>query len=207
MTGDEGAIGGALMKATGMGIAVDGRTLRAVMALAVLILGVSLWRFHDRSRPLPDPSPQPVVVEVQGDVPQPGVYLIEGPRAAVLDALNAAGLSSNKIKEAAPADSLSEEVESGRRLHVERREAVSWSISQQTMGGAALLVIGRKLNINTASEEELCLVPFMKPALARAILDRRSIKPWESLNELVEISGIGPKTVEKWQQFLTVGGG
>jgi DNA uptake protein ComE-like DNA-binding protein len=73
-----------------------------------------------------------------------------------------------------------------------------------TMPAAARLTLGEKLNVNTATEEELLLVPQMKVGFAAAIFDRRNRHEWQRLDELEEISGIGPKTVEKWRNYLEV---
>ena len=73
------------------------------------------------------------------------------------------------------------------------------------MDAAARLTLGIALDIDRASEQELLNVPGMKPEWARYIALRREKAPWRTLEELEEISGVGPKTVEKWREYLTVG--
>ena len=70
------------------------------------------------------------------------------------------------------------------------------------MPAAARLALGEKLNVNEATEDELMLVPQMKVGFASAIINRRSRQKWQRLEELEEISGVGPKTVERWQSYL-----
>ncbi|MCC6403413.1 MAG: helix-hairpin-helix domain-containing protein [Fimbriimonadaceae bacterium] len=52
--------------------------------------------------------------------------------------------------------------------------------------------------INSASAAELETLPRIGPALAQRILDYRSTHgPFRSVEELVEVKGIGPKTMDK----------
>jgi DNA uptake protein ComE-like DNA-binding protein len=74
------------------------------------------------------------------------------------------------------------------------------------MEASVRLTLGEKLDLNQASAEELCLVPGMQPVMATAIVTRRSRQPWDDLQELVEISGVGPRTLEKWGNYLEVRG-
>lgn len=59
------------------------------------------------------------------------------------------------------------------------------------------------VNINTATEEELETVPGIGPARAAQIVAGR---PWDSVDALDKIQGIGPNQVENMRPFLTVTG-
>ena len=54
-----------------------------------------------------------------------------------------------------------------------------------------------KLDINTASIEELITVPGLTHALAKEIVKSRVKKKFSSIEELTNIKGIGPKSIEK----------
>ncbi len=62
------------------------------------------------------------------------------------------------------------------------------------------------VNLNTASSEELQLVPGIGPSTADKILQmRKSYGTFKSVDDLLAIKGIGPKRMEKMRKYLTVG--
>lgn len=61
------------------------------------------------------------------------------------------------------------------------------------------------LNINTATEEELQLIPDIGPATAKLIIEYRNEHGTiVSFEELLSINGIGEKTVEKLKNFCKI---
>lgn len=60
-----------------------------------------------------------------------------------------------------------------------------------------------RVNINTASQEEIESVPGIGPTRAAQIIAGR---PWGSVEELERINGIGPLQVEELRPFLKTGG-
>jgi len=62
------------------------------------------------------------------------------------------------------------------------------------------------VNLNTASPEELGLIPGVGPARIRNILAYRRAHPFRTVDELARIKGIGRKTVRHWRLHLAVGG-
>jgi competence protein ComEA len=64
---------------------------------------------------------------------------------------------------------------------------------------------GHPLNLNSASAEQLELLPGVGPAMAAKIIAARQKKGgFKSIEELDEIPGIGAKTVEKLRPLVTV---
>lgn len=64
------------------------------------------------------------------------------------------------------------------------------------------------VNINTATVEMLLAVPGVNLKTARAITEyRREVKPFEQVDELIAVRGIGRVTLEKMRPYVTAGSG
>lgn len=64
------------------------------------------------------------------------------------------------------------------------------------------------VNINRAGINALLEIPGLNLKTARAIIDyRTNVKPFETVNELEEVSGIGRVTLEKVRPYVTPGSG
>lgn len=62
---------------------------------------------------------------------------------------------------------------------------------------------GQKVNLNTATQAELETLPGIGPELARRIIQARQQKPFTSLEDLDNVSGIGPKMLERLESRVT----
>lgn len=58
------------------------------------------------------------------------------------------------------------------------------------------------INLNTASAKDLAELPDIGPKLAAAIVAGR---PYKTVDDVVKVKGIGPKTLEKMRDKVTVG--
>lgn len=78
--------------------------------------------------------------------------------------------------------------------------------SQQVAGVSDQQVsVGDKININTATVEQLDTLPGIGPAYAAAIINYRQEHPFVTIEEIKDIKGIGEKTFEKLSGLITVG--
>ncbi|MBN2148556.1 MAG: ComEA family DNA-binding protein [Anaerolineales bacterium] len=151
---------------------------------------------------LPPPTALPILVHVSGAVAEPGlVSLPQGSRVA--DAINAAGGLLSDAE--ASAINLAAVLEDGQKLEVPT--AQSTSVPSRALeisrieGDATELV-----NINSASQDELEALPEIGPITAQAIIAHRQANgPFQTIEEIQEVEGIGPATYEKIKDLITVG--
>ncbi len=59
----------------------------------------------------------------------------------------------------------------------------------------------KKININKATAKELESLPGIGPALSKRIIEGR---PYEKIEDIQKVKGIGPKTFEKIKDKITV---
>ena len=63
-----------------------------------------------------------------------------------------------------------------------------------------------KVNINTASAEQLTTLPGVGPKLAARILEyRQKSGAFKSVSELMNVRGVGEKNLKKIEQYLSAG--
>jgi competence protein ComEA len=62
-----------------------------------------------------------------------------------------------------------------------------------------------KIDVNTAGSAELQTIPGIGPALAARIIDyRREHGPFESVEQLLAVKGIGPKLLTRMRDLVVV---
>lgn len=78
--------------------------------------------------------------------------------------------------------------------------------SNPDAGGAAPGIDEQgRIDLNTASLEQLDTITGVGPAIAQRILDYRSqVGRFSSVDQLLEVSGIGPKTLERMRDQVVV---
>lgn len=67
-------------------------------------------------------------------------------------------------------------------------------------------VLEGRINLNTATSEELQLLPGVGPATAAKIIAYRERYPFRSILQLRRIKGIGPKRYEAMRPYLAIDG-
>jgi competence protein ComEA len=146
--------------------------------------------------PTPSPSAAPLVVDVAGMVRRPGVYRFAA-GARVIDAVHRAGGARHGadltlLNLAAP-------LTDGIQIVVPKQGSAAPGSGVSASGGPAALI-----NINTATETELETLNGVGPVTAGAIVQYRTQHgPFRSIEDLVNVSGIGPVTLEELRPFIT----
>ncbi|HXF84421.1 MAG TPA: ComEA family DNA-binding protein [Anaerolineales bacterium] len=149
----------------------------------------------------PAPTERPIIVHITGAVPRPGVYAL--PRGArVQDAISAAG---GFLAEAEKSQiNLARLLEDGERLDIPYIEGASPVIA--TPGEEIVQATSDLININTASQAELETLPGIGPTTAQKIIEYREQNgPFLSIEDIINVSGVGPGTFERIKDLITVG--
>lgn len=143
----------------------------------------------------------PIYVHVVGEVHSPGVVeLPPGSRVGAAIEL-AGGASSGAVLSGV---NLARVVNDGEQIVVPNALTASTgpSGSVPPAGGT---VIGSVINLNSADLAALESLPGVGPALAQRILDWRSTNgQFGTVEQLLEVSGIGAKTLEGFRDRVTV---
>ncbi len=150
--------------------------------------------------PLPTPTPRPVQVYVSGAVTHPDVYELPT-ESIVKDAIEAAGGATSE----ADLDriNLALSVADGQHIYVPKQGEESPPISPPTepSGTTSGTAAGGKININTASQSEIEILPGIGPSKAQGIIENR---PYDSIEDIQKVPGIGEGTFRKIQDLITV---
>jgi competence protein ComEA len=143
-------------------------------------------------------APQGVVlVHVAGDVRRPGLYeLPVGARVA--DAVEAAGGPRRRAD--LDALNLAQVVADGMKVLVGSAGALPSPVAEGTAAASDQLV-----SLNSADQAALETVPGIGPVKAAAILEYRAqIGTFDSLEQLLDVTGIGPATLEAIRPYFSL---
>jgi len=155
--------------------------------------------------PTVTPTPAPLRVYVTGAVVHPDVYLL-ATGSIIRDALVAAGGATsdadlNRIN-------LAQQVYDQQQIYVprlgEENPPIPLPAPPPSTTSSSAQPTG-KVNINTATAEELDTLPGIGPAIAQRIIEYRQTNgPFQSIEEIKNVSGIGDKLFERLKALITV---
>jgi competence protein ComEA len=139
-----------------------------------------------------------VYVHVAGSVRAPGLYgLPVGARVA--DAIAAAG--GARAKADLGAINLAQVVTDGLKIDVPRKGAEVAMTDGPSPGSSP----GAMVSLNSADQAALEVIPGIGPVKAAAIVQYRTDNgAFSSLDELLEVSGIGPATLESIRPYVSL---
>jgi competence protein ComEA len=148
---------------------------------------------------LPAPTPSPIVVYVSGAVSNVGLYSLPlGSR--VNDAIQAAGgftleANTNMLN-------LADLLEDGQQIIV---PTVSQPVATANNDRSPNPLIGL-VDINSATLEQLDTLPEIGPKTAQDIIDYRNAHgPFVTIENIQDVSGIGPGIFDKIKNLISVG--
>jgi competence protein ComEA len=183
-----------------------------IVVLVAVLGGAGLWYARSLPKPVtiaesgsgaaqpsvsPTSSPALLIVDVAGAVRKPGVYeFAEGER--VVDAIERAGGPMPKADLSLL--NLAAMLVDGTQILVPKTGPGVAGIPGAAPGSSSGLV-----NINTASSTELETLSGIGEVLAGTIVEYRDQNgPFASVDDLLDVSGIGPATLEEIRDQVTV---
>ena len=149
----------------------------------------------------PSATPDVMIVDVAGAVRRPGVFEFD-PGDRVIDAVERAGGALERadltlLNLAAP-------LTDGQQILVPKKGETA-SVAPVGTGTTGTGTTGAVVNVNTADEPTLETLNGVGPVLAAAIIQYRTEHgPFASVDQLDEVSGIGPATLEDLRSQVTV---
>jgi competence protein ComEA len=204
-----------------------GELVGLVLVVVLTLAGVGLWYSRSLPRPVdiaapsmsapagpgtpapsaasaspgvgsPSPSGPPLIVDVTGYVRKPGVFEFP-PGSRVVDAVERAGGATSNADLSAL--NLAALLVDGSQIIVPKNGSTEGGSTGASPGATG----GSIININSASESELETLTGVGPVLAAAILQYRTDHgPFTSVDQLEDVSGIGPATLEALRPEVTV---
>jgi competence protein ComEA len=165
--------------------------------LAAAILLIANGRWEDTPIVLSTPRANPGIhVSIQGSVASPGVYVLT-PGSILNDALSAAG---GLLPEADPQRlNLAANLQEGQEIRVPAKVTpvpASAASAPETASPS-------KINLNTATLDQLDSLPGIGPSLAQRIIEYRTNSgPFQSVDDLLKIKGIGQSLVDKIRELV-----
>ena len=148
--------------------------------------------------PAPTGTPASIRVYVSGAVLQPEVYTLP-PESIVSDALTAAGgtlpdADLNRIN-------LAKGLSDGEQVYV---SLIGEAPTPAPVNVDGAPVVG-PVNINTADQTQLETLPGIGPATAQSIIAYREENgDFQTIEDIQNVSGIGPATLENLKDLITV---
>ncbi len=176
-----------------------------LLSLASLLLLVSLFNTLSE-RPnlgdIPQANPLNTVVEIVGDIPNPGVYSFPG-ELTVERALRKAGAIGRR--EINNPQVLNNTLNPGSKIILIRNPHNMLTVQVARMEPEKCVVFSIPLNLNKVEKEHLTLIPGIGPQLAQRIINYRSKKGgFRNIEELKEVRGIGDKKVRNLERYLII---
>ena len=166
------------------------RTPVIAILVIIIVVGGAVFLYRQTSLPhsteivISSPSPE-ITVYVEGEVANPGVYtLADG--GLIEDAIEVAGGFTSDADQGTV--NLAASLRDGDQIHV-------YGIGD----------VPQKINLNTADAWLLEALPGIGEVLAQRIIDYRGENgPFQQIDDLTKVDGIGPAILENLRDKITV---
>lgn len=194
--------------------------LIGILIIGLVLILVGIWQFWPRAnadyiatanqeQKVSDanaqqiaPTQAEIMIDVEGAVNAPGLYMLAAD-SRVGEAIEAAG---GFAADAQPgATNLAQKLSDGEQVFVPTVEETQGATNAAAKAAMPSSKQDGKININTASAEELQELSGVGPALSGRIIDYRESKGrFSSIEDLKEVSGIGETRFENLKDKICV---
>ena len=134
-------------------------------------------------------------IEITGAVKHPGEYVLYESMSVNDLIIKSGGLLEGADLEYLKAADLSRKLDNGEKIFIPFSTQLSECECDNHVEGK------EKVNINTATLEELDTLPGIGPSYAKKIIEGR---PYSTIEEIKNIKGIGTSTYEKLKDLITI---
>ena len=142
-----------------------------------------------------------ILVDIKGAIQQPGVYHLPSD-ARLHELIFAAGGFTKEAEERQL--NLAEKLSDQQMIYVPSKEEVDFSVELPQLNQEGNAETGL-INLNTATLLQLQELPGIGPAKAQAIITYREENGlFKTVEDLLNISGFGEKTLEKLRAMITL---
>lgn len=142
-----------------------------------------------------------LVVDVAGKVRRPGIVTLP-PGSRVYEAIEAAGGLKGKVDTATL--NLARELTDGEQVLVGIEPVAGFDAEAPATGGGQATPAA-KINLNSATVEQLDTLPGVGPVTAQAIVDWRGDNgPFGNVDDLLDVKGIGEATLAELRDLVVV---
>ena len=184
-----------------MNLEINDRTTGFLFLLLALLVCYSLKPAHIHSGPHRSTGEGDLFIQVTGDVRFPGVYRFTQ-QPNLTDLIDRAGGLNSDIVLSKAFTNATFSSGMGVTVHQEENET-KFYLSE--MSAFHKTTLGIPLSLNGESETGLTAIPGIGRGLAKAIVQERYRRGgFKTLDEVLSISGIGPKLYEKIGPYLTL---
>lgn len=159
------------------------------------------------AKSIPTNSASQIFVDISGSVQKPGVYQLDSGSRVQNILILAGGLSQNANRQWVSQNlNQAKILEDQEKIYIPNLSENTLSIkNNQSSTSNSTIVSNSKPSLNHSTQEELVTVNGIGPATAKAIIDYRNQNGgFKSLEDLMKIPNIGPKTFAKLAPQITL---
>jgi competence protein ComEA len=177
-----------------------------LMVIALTVYGVKhlscSLRYGGGMPPYGVPCGGSITVKLAGDIEEKGIYAVKN-GATAADLLTEAGLQHGEYSDSGMAT----ELHNGDEVSINRSGGHDSEFKITAMSAATRFVLDMAMDLNTATEEELQLVPGIGKKIAEDIVViRKRSCGFTSINELKKITAIRGKQYEELKGYFFIEG-